>query len=571
MTISSTISLQRLNDPTGAFFIESMLDKAHMIIWNKALGGVSNIYLPEHESLDKKFVTIRTRDAKNTSLHFVGRKMPLLKDTEYKFKYLDGKWVFVNGEEIVIEEQAIGKSLQFDLPISPYELPILRLAHDENIIKEPAEQDIVPPEERYLDEFEMVDMKFFRDENGDLRYRNRSLQPFDKIVVRDAESGKLYQATFNFYNERTNQWREYMTLDRSMQPRVRSLDDVSISDLELVDQFGLFRPKMTYNGSWYECSKDEHLGLCTLDAEHPYLYKELTNLFQHFNATLMFEEAEKIFADPAFCNSYVECANYSDPELPYAHYLLLQIGQPGQHLLIKELWNEKYPIANGMAGGWSSPITDPITTSGGTVAVTPSAGTHVLFHEVGHAYGFSHDSGMTYGFPHHMNKFTGSGDNGLPNGHLPGGDDSNSIYQSLSLVPTIIMEKETVADNHLRLRFSHQHGRVPDGVKLRVLSGQSQDVKVVTFQGSDTVDLYVQNPISSPIYLRAEPIGDKWITTKPETSAAIFVSTIKLLPEDFQLSADSQVFSVPENTQPIHSAVIDNDLTPVACPPEHVH
>ena len=101
--------------------------------------------------------------------------------------------------------------------------------------------------------------------------------------------------------------------------------------------------------------------------------------------------------------------------------------------------------------------------------------------------------------------------------------------------------------------------------------GQSQDVKVVTFQGSDTVDLYVQNPINSPIYVRAEPIGDKMRTISDTISPAIFVSTIKLLPEDFQPSTNSQVFNIPENTQPIRSAVTNKELKPIACPPEHIH
>lgn len=126
---------------------------------------------------------------------------------------------------------------------------------------------------------------------------------------------------------------------------------------------------------------------------------------------------------------------------------------------------------------------------------TPHTGSgffETAFHELAHAYGYSHESGMTYGFANHLDSVCSTNDScGLRQIH---GDNSMAVT-----MPAIMMEHETVADNRIRIRFLRpQRHTPPQQLKLRLLSGQRHDVRLEMVEGSDTVDLVLENQLSSP-------------------------------------------------------------------------
>lgn len=429
--------------------------------------------------------------------------------------------VQVSAAKVVL--RGSGKSLLFALPLQPQTIPILEMRRDQDLRQthnDPINQ--VLPEQQYTDHFQAVDVRFFKDEHGDLRYHNRSIGPVSGIAVRETGTGQLYELAIMSWIPRTMSWKELSGLDaRQYRFHLTPPEGVSLAGLDLVDQHGMFRPIFDYHFDEEYC----YGGICTKAANHGFLYAELEHLFRIYNSTIMLTEMETVFGDPNNCRAdhpnFSECAAYNDPELPYAHYNFLRMGIEGHAMNVMNAYAPTPTATQGFASGSAPDIHQPRASTGGYIALkTPHTGSgffETAFHELAHAYGYSHESGMTYGFANHLDSVCSTNDScGLRQIH---GDNSMAVT-----MPAIMMEHETVADNRIRIRFLRpQRHTPPQQLKLRLLSGQRHDVRLEMVEGSDTVDLVLENQLSSPLYVRAERDG---IT---------YVATIKLTKEDMDL------------------------------------
>ncbi|MDQ1886273.1 Ig-like domain-containing protein, partial [Aeromonas salmonicida] len=448
-----------------------------------------------------------------------------------------------------------GKSLLFDLPLQPQPLPILEMRLDQDLhqtILDPI--NVVPPEQRYTDPFQAVDVRFVKDEHGDLRYYDRSLGPVGTIAVRETGSGQLYQLRIIKWYPKTLNWREWFgSHGRKYRPRLNPPEGVALAGLELVDQHGMFRPTFTYRFDGPEYCQD---GLCTHQAAPPFLELALEHIFRIYNSTVMLAEMEKVFGDPNNCRAdhpdFSECAAWDDPELPYAHYNFLRMGMEGHEINLQSARETEPTQVQGFAVGGAPDINLPRATTAGYIALKPGHTGDTPFHELAHAYGYRHQSGMTYGFANHLDKVCSIyGGAGCGTHVIHGFND----YATVTM-PAILMEHQTVANNRVRIRFLRpQTLAQPQQLKLRLLSGQRHDVRLEMVEGSDTVDLVVENQLSSPLYVRAERDG---IT---------YVATIKLTKEDMDPRQRAKPDEESASDAVIHRPPSPRYLTPMA----HMH
>ncbi len=84
--------LEQLNDPLGAFLLETL--DAHALVEIETADGrwVSDIFLPEDKELDGKVARTKSEAGYRTTIHYSGRLATLARGQSFQFKCVKGQW-----------------------------------------------------------------------------------------------------------------------------------------------------------------------------------------------------------------------------------------------------------------------------------------------------------------------------------------------------------------------------------------------------------------------------------------------------------------------------------------------
>ncbi len=333
----------------------------------------------------------------------------------------------------------------------------------------------------------------------------------------------------------------------------------TLTKLVFEDQLILFHPKVQIAGFNADCSDKTKTCYGDPDANQREIYEvNLINMHNAFNHVSFNDYLEQYFLDADNCKNYSACSNYTDLLLNYGVKNILAMGLEGHQLGMKVMRNVY--AAEGMGGG-SSPNIEQVTASSGgwasywesyidstSTSYRPfSAATYnTVFHEVGHAYGFSHDSGMTYGF---ADAWGGT----YVQQYLT--QIERERRNQLEL-PEVLVDSTTVAKGQLRLSLYRPYTKpTSDKVKFRFISAQPLNIvaSVPTGNAVESLDVTFQTIPKVPVYIRTVTSEGKYLSTLKLKGSDIVKSTSYLVDGKKFTILDDELLNTQANGWAIRS------------------
>lgn len=321
----------------------------------------------------------------------------------------------------------------------------------------------------------------------------------------------------------------------------------TLEHIKVVNQMRLFTPEVTMIGE--DCSLKGPGQACyaTPTKEQRQVYETmLTNMHNAFNRKSFLDNLNKYFATPEECQKY-DCKSWTDKKLSYSEMAFLKYGSKGHRLSMRVM--TAHYAAHGMGGGTSPDITKALSNGGGWASawwevVDPKFDSNrpytneaynVIWHEVAHAYGFSHESGMTYGAQASWawSAITGDKygkDESYMETHVTEHDRKNVTEMKL---PSVLIEKKTLAKNEVMLTFSRPVGEGEDDtIDVDFLSASEVSFQSSYSKGTNSVVLKFSKLPEAPLYVRAKGKKDDYMGT-------ILIQKDDLIPSKTYLIGDT--------------------------------
>ena len=85
--------LEKLTQPNGTFLTDRLKQSALVEIQTADGRWVRDIYVPKGPALEGKMVRIRSKASYNSTVHYSGRGVTLIRDQTLQFKYMGGQWI----------------------------------------------------------------------------------------------------------------------------------------------------------------------------------------------------------------------------------------------------------------------------------------------------------------------------------------------------------------------------------------------------------------------------------------------------------------------------------------------
>ena len=207
-----------------------------------------------------------------------------------------------------------------------------------------------------------------------------------------------------------------LNLDTTLSPYTKAKISFSNSDIKNIkydEQLIMFNPNIDLGGQKGACSEPRTCyNSPKIGPERDNFERTLAYIHNSFNKVSFITAIEDFFKNN--CSSYGPCISYTAENptgFSYAYRNYLSMGLEGHNLSMRVMRNVY--AAEGMGGGSGADINNATSLGGGWASIWEiyiNRNDHryrvlpmnTLFHEIAHAYSFSHESGMTYGFANYM-------------------------------------------------------------------------------------------------------------------------------------------------------------------------
>ena len=343
----------------------------------------------------------------------------------------------------------------------------------------------------------------FTNENGQWYIINHTFMPIENISVTYENSEAPV----------------FLTLDTIVSPYTKAKVSFSNPDIENIkydDELIMFNPNLDLGGQKNTCS--DKTKTCynspKIGPERDTFERTLGYIHDSFNKVSFVTAIEDFFKNN--CSTYGPCVSYTaaNPSgFSYGYRNYLSMGLEGHNLSMRVMRN--IYAAEGMGGGSGADISNTTSHGGGWASIWESyvnvnesvyriLPMRTLFHEIAHAYSFSHESGMTYGFADYMHET-----------YIPQQNIDNSVTPPLHS-PDILVDA-SIKNNH-KIDFTfyakNKQSTISD-VNLRVVSNKN-----LSFT-TQTLDIDNKNKLSitfnklpeNPVYIQAWDTDSTYITT----------------------------------------------------------
>jgi len=360
-------------------------------------------------------------------------------------------------------------------------------------------------------QFNLDDLTFTQEEDGQWRFINNSAEPVLQLVVR--------------YNEDEISLLEF---DQPVAPFSQVSFDTpthTLSNIVYQNQMKLFLPNIVFDGGSDECDVpniDPTKACYSNPNENDRVIYEKHVVNMHNSLNMV---AFDTFISDFYTNN---CEKYDGgcdvKKLSTASENLLKMGaeKHNQGLRVMRHVYKGEGVGGGSkpniinfssekSGGWASVWEGYITPGSDKYRGYGGATYKTLFHEIGHAHGFSHASGMTYGLADAYPTFI---------------DDNITMLEKEKMankkVPMLFVEQQRTEDNKIQLNFYRLPYSYSTPVEIKLLSAAefSGELALRNEQGNKVV-LFMDDQPAATMYIRAAAENSK------------YYSTVKIAPEDF--------------------------------------
>lgn len=286
----------------------------------------------------------------------------------------------------------------------------------------------------------------------------------------------------------------------------------SISNVELDNQLSMFSPNIRLKGGSIDCSlTSETCYNFANDNERRIYETALSNMHDSFNRKSFTLALQDFYAQ---CKGFSECDAWQDTQLNQGMRNWIGMGMYGHSLEMKVMRN--YYRGEGMGGGWGGNTRFVKSEASGWASywqsyLNPddpsyrnlSSNTYdTIFHEVAHAYGFSHDSGMTYGFAEQWAY------------HYSPNTLTQFELENISApkLPDIYVDKKLSPNGNLELTFYHTNKQVNE-FSLRLVSTEAFSYTSEINAEKSQLSLRFDQLPNGPIYFSAVNSDNDYMAT----------------------------------------------------------
>lgn len=360
----------------------------------------------------------------------------------------------------------------------------------------------------------------FTNENGQWFIVNHTFMPLKDVSVK-------------YGNSKTS---AVLILDTVVTPYTKAKVSFSIPDIEQIEynnQLIMFNPDVDLGGQKGSCS--DKTKTCynspKIGYERDNFERVLGYIYDSFNKVSFITAIEDYFKNN--CNTYGPCVSYTadNPKgLSYGYRNYLSMGLEGHNLSMRVMRNVY--AAEGMGGGSSADISNAISHNGGWASIWESyinvnesvyriLPMRTLFHEIAHAYSYSHSSGMTYGFADYFHE-----------NYLPQQNIDSGVMPPLPS-PDILVDADVNKSNRkVDLTFYAKNKMLAvSDVNIRVAS--SRNILFTTqhldMDNKNKLSITFESFPESPVYIQV------W------DSSSTYVTTLKIDPYDL---VESQTYDM---------------------------
>ncbi|WDG10038.1 putative Ig domain-containing protein [Vibrio campbellii] len=339
-----------------------------------------------------------------------------------------------------------------------------------------------------------------------------------------------------------------LDLGREIPPYTKvklALDVDTLEGLTYVNQKTMFDPNIGLGWDTGECS--DKAKTCynspKIGPERETFERTLAYIHEAFNRVSYVEEVEKFFK--ANCSIYSVCTNHvaKFPDaINYGYHSYLSIGQPGHDLTMRSMRNNyaaegmgggSWPdisVMESAGGGWASIWEEYVDVNHGAYRILPM---NTLFHEIAHAYSYSHSSGWTYGFA----DYTAST-------YIPSlGMD---VGKKPVLTSSDLIASYEIVDSGIRIGLKSKVDRgMVSNVKFRFATNKKASFKVnyLNVEGKNTIDVKFDVLPTAPIHIQIWDDESTYLTTL-KFDAFMLVDHVQYETEDMRFTVvSSQVLN----------------------------
>ncbi|MGR5187753.1 hypothetical protein ACPV3S_20350 [Photobacterium damselae] len=340
-------------------------------------------------------------------------------------------------------------------------------------------------------------------EDGEWYLDNRTFRPIASLSVKysSAKTGD-HIANLEFDNEIEAYTKAKILFNRD-----------NINEISYLNLLPIFSPKIDLGEQKQDCTKVS--GTCynspKIGAERDNYERTLAHIKESFNKVSFVSAIHNFFDN--HCNLYSDCVDYNNNypnALNYSIRNYLSMGLKGHNLSMRVMRNQY--AAEGMGGGSAADINQAISTGGGWASIwedyiNPNKDVYrelpikTLFHEIAHAYSFSHNSGMTYGFADYMS-----------NNYIPSeGVDISKI--PVITRPDILIESKVTSDREIELALYSSVGEseFSGPIKFNVISAQS--LSFTTKFLENKLSIKFDELPDAPVYIQVWTESSKYLST----------------------------------------------------------